>query len=545
MKKLIALILAMLMVFGMLAGCGKDDSANNNGNNGEENSGHQAQIDADEIDTSRTTGQVEKLVVALSSDPNDLCPWNVNSGAKGYIYHMFYEFLFDLNPSTGEYIPVIAEGYTVSDDGMYWDVTIRKGVEDHNGNAIDAHDVAFSYDLQYGGGYMVKMTMFDHLEVIDDYTLRFHWNKVIDGVCEVEWPLCRAVIVDQGSYESGNFATAPVGTGPYKVTQFTAGSGLTMVRDEEYWWDTAVGGDRPQGHNANVETVEFKVMTESAQHVIALENGDIDISYAVPNEYLGDFTEKDGFTVAKAPAAGVHYVVFNTTSAFGGDINFRLAVFHALNGQALAEASGVYSYTNCIASPRFTELHEALSALDDYMDHYDPELAKDYLAKTSYAGETLVLMLDNSESSKNVASMIQALLQEVGINVELASMDGTTMVSRLNENDWDLNLGDYGGGTLIGGWNRIFNTGDFADGNSMGHNSDSELHELYQWTALAENMSVETMCDLHQYVTDNAYLYAYGYASNAYVYSTDLIAKIALKPDNQTVAWGDFTFYAD
>lgn len=550
MKKFFALILAMLMVFSMLAGCANkagDDTNKDNANNDTPVSdvGSQDVIQADEVDTTRTTGQAEKMVVALSSDPNDLSPWNVNNGAKAYLYHMFYEFLFNQNPTTGEYIPVIAEGYTVSDDGLYWDVTIRKGVKDHNGNEIDANDVAFSYELQHGGGYMVKMTMFEKLEVIDDYTVRFHWNKVIDGVCEVEWPLCRGAIVDKESYEAGNFATNPVGTGPYKVTAFTAGSGLTMEKNEDYWWDTAVGGDRPVGHNANVDTIEFKVMTESAQHVIALENGDIDISYGVPSEYLGDFSGKEGFTVSKAPTANVQCVAHNQTSTFGGDINFRLAVYHALDGKALAEASGVYSYTNCIASPRFADLHSALSELDDYMDHYDVNLAKEYLAKTSYKGEELVLMLDNSESGKNIASMAQALLQAAGITVKLEVLDGTTLNSRLNENDWDLVLTSYGGGTLIGGWNRILNNSDFADGKSLGHNGDTGLHDLYKETALMTNMSVETMCELHKYVTDNAYMYAYAHHNSTYVYSTDLIAEMALKPDANTVAWGDFTFYVD
>lgn len=562
-RKFLALILAMLMVLSMLAGCGGGESGGSGDSDGgssessggsgggsessggASDAGSQDVIEAEEVDTSRTTGQAEKMVVALSSDPNDLSPWNVNNGAKAYIYPMFYEFLFNQNPTTGEYIPVIAEGYTVSDDGLYWDVKIREGVYDHNGNAIDAHDVAFSYELQYGGGYMVKMTMFEELEVIDDYTVRFHWNKVIDGVCEVEWPLCRGAIIDQESYEAGNYATAPVGTGPYKVTEFTAGSGLTMVKNEDYWWDKAVGGERPQGHNANVDTIEFVVMTESAQHVIALQNGDIDISYGVPNEYLADFTSAEGLTVSKAPNAMVYCVAHNQTAQFGGDINFRLATYHALDAQALAEASGTYSYTNCIASPRFAEYHEALSKLDDYMDHYDPELAKEYLAKSNYDGETLVFMSDNSEASKNIATMAQALWQAVGINAEIAVLDGTTLNSRLNENDWDLTLTSYGGGTLIGGWNRILNVGDFADGKSLGHNGDSTLHTMYQETALITNMSVETMSALHKYVTDNAYMYAYAHQNSVYVYNTNLIAQMALKPDASTVAWGDFTFYTD
>ena len=126
LKKLLAAMLALVMVLSMAAcgGSGTTDQSISADSEAAEETAFQ-EIVAETVDTSRRTTsdsdeRYPKVTVAISADPQDLNPWNVNSGTKGYVYCYIYESLFDYDAEN--YYPVLAKGYTVSDDGLQWDV---------------------------------------------------------------------------------------------------------------------------------------------------------------------------------------------------------------------------------------------------------------------------------------------------------------------------------------------------------------------------------------------------------------------------------------
>ena len=498
-----------------------------------------------EINEEKATGQASEIVVALAADPNNLSPWNPLQMNHSTFYKYIYETLFDNRPAYSEYVPVLAEGYTVSEDGTSGDVTIRKGIKDTDGNDINADDVIYSYNVQIDGGYVARFNAFKSLEKIDDYTVRFNWNNEITGVGEVEWPLCNVLIFDQGAYENGNFAVMPVATGPYKVESFVAGSELVLVKNEDYWWDSAVGGERLQGHNANVDKMDFKVMEETAQHVIGLQNGTLDFSFNVPAEYLNDFMNDEKISVYRAASGATYFMVPNLNKPFLNDVNFRLAVFYALDNAQMAKA-GELGVLNCFASPYFGEFYDYLNGKDEsYESVTSLDLAKEYLAKTDYNGEEIILMTENSEAYKNACTMAVASLAQIGINVKLDAADSNNANSRLSDDSWDMFLAFFGGGTLIGGLNRVLNVGDFADGGSMGHNFDDKLHELYAAANSIEGFNNENIKALQDYTTENGYLFVFGHGFNNFVYNANKIGKLAYRIDGTTLSLGDCIYYAE
>lgn len=554
-KKLVALLAATCMSLTMLAGCGNtgNEAANTSAGDStsEETTAAQEtvaavieQVEKDESRaTTETTGErFEKLVVAIDADPQDLNPWNPNSGSKSYIYPYIYERLFDYDAEN--YYPVLAKGYEVVDD-YHWDVEIYDYIHDSAGNPITADDVVYSYQVQIDSGYCVKFDMFESIEKVDDYTVRFTWNKPIDGVCELEWPLCNIMIFSQKAYEEGNFATAPVGTGPYVVTDFTAGSSCTLEANDNYWQTEELTF---LGHHANVQTLEFRVISETAQHVIGLQNGTLDFSFSVPTENLSDFMEggqyADSYNIYRAPSGQVMWMIGNLSgNSIWSDMNFRLAVYYALNTEAIAKVANVEAST-AMCSARYPNYYEEWSKLDNYMTSYDPELAAQYLEQSGYNGEALKLIASNSETYKNAATMIQSLLTAVGINVEIEVMEETAVSALLTVPDgFDLALGYCGGPTLIGAWNRIFNNADFSDGNCIGMNADEKLPELYAAANTAAGYNMENLTALMQYAVDNAYCYVYGYPSSSYVYS-NRIAELVTN-NVAELRFGDCIYYMD
>lgn len=84
------------------------------------------------------------------------------------------------------------------------------------------------------------------------------WN----GPCAV------SMVVSQKSYEEiGGFADKPIGTGPYVVSEYVSGAHLTLKANDKYWQTAEL---RDSNHKANVETIEYDIIAEASQHVIAL-----------------------------------------------------------------------------------------------------------------------------------------------------------------------------------------------------------------------------------------------------------------------------------
>lgn len=544
-RSLVCAVLILAFLLSLLTACG--DSADG----GAVVSPSMDTIDENPIDetraTTETTGErYPSITIALSADPQNFAPFNSNEGSKDYVYRLVYEALFDCDDSV--YYPVLAKGYTVVDD-YHWDVEIYDYIYDSQGNHITASDVVYSYEATLDSGYANKYEAFESIEQTGEYTVRFTWTKPIDGVLELEYIFGHTLIFSQTAYESGNFSTQPVGTGPYTMESFTSGSSCVFEARDDYWQTEELTA---QGHHSNVQTIIAQVITESAQQVIALQDGRIDFSYSIPVENLSDFTDDgayaDSFSVYRAVnASGRAYYLFGNLSgnSVWSDENFRLAVFYALNSEVIGKASGgAAGGTLALCSPKWTTFYDDWASLENYMTVTDLDLAKEYLDKTDYQGEELVLLVENNEVYKNMATMIVALLDQIGINVALSTSENTTTAAlQLDDTAYDLSIMRCGSPNLINSWNKLFNNADYDNGMAAGFNADSKLLELYSVCNSVTGYNLENMTELMQYVVDNAYAYAFAYEYDCYVYNND-IASLGFATNGKPRI-NDCVFYLD
>ena len=403
LKKTILLLLVVVMTLSMAA-CG-GSSSSSSGSTG----------------SAGTASDVKKLVMAGPSDPGNYLPFNADNSVRQTYALFFYENLFDMFGENGALRPVIAESYERTAEGTYV-VKIRENVYDHNGEAITANDVVFSFVTPMELGERTS-TLGDlkSVKALDDYTVEFFFEP--DALGTFERAMNSSPIVSQTSYEASatGFSSDPVGTGPYFFKEWTNGAYLVLQKDENYWGKD-MGFD-----NQRLDEIEVKFIAEPAQVAIELETGNIDFAYNVSSKDADSFVGMPGFTVTNVPFAQVRGLGFNCDPAsVCSDVRIRQAICYAIDNAGILKS--VYDdkggVATCLAVPEpeaglVIDFDPAWKNMNPYA--YNLDKAKELMAEAGYpdGGLKLKLMAKDMDEYRSTCQVIQANLAQIGIDVEI------------------------------------------------------------------------------------------------------------------------------
>src|SRR5213076_1381565 len=167
----------------------------------------------------------------------------------------------------------LAESWSVSPDGLVYDFVLRKGVKFHNGDALTAEDVKFSFERYRG---IFAKTLKERVAVIETpdpgrvrFRLKQPWPDFMTfygtPMTGAGWIVPRKYVEKVG--EEG-FKKAPVGAGPYRFVSYTPGIELVLEAVEGYWRKS------PQ-----VKRLLFRAIPDPSTRFAALKRGEIDVSY--------------------------------------------------------------------------------------------------------------------------------------------------------------------------------------------------------------------------------------------------------------------------
>ena len=164
MKKILALLLATVMVLSLCAcGSGTDNTASA-APAGKTDSAASAQSGAGK----------DTAILATSDEPDRFFAQSKQScsGADNLVLSNVYDCLLRLE-ADGTLTPALAETYEVSDDGLEYTFHLRKGVKFHNGQEMTAEDVKFTYDYGFEGPIGTALFVnYKQCDIIDDYTVK-------------------------------------------------------------------------------------------------------------------------------------------------------------------------------------------------------------------------------------------------------------------------------------------------------------------------------------------------------------------------------------
>jgi peptide/nickel transport system substrate-binding protein len=222
--------------------------------------------------------------------------------------------------------PELATSWTPSADTKTWTFKLRQGVKFHDGSPFGADDVVATYrrlaDKSTGSTAASTLNFLppDGIEKIDDSTVAFHLSRA-----NADFPyytyIYQAGILPANW--SGDWATSPIGTGPFKMTNYNAGQGSTYVRNESYW----------ENGLPYLDGIEIKIWQDPSGELTALQSGASDLMALTPYDALDDIRKNPNLQVLSSRSASYDAMHMRVDTAPFDNPKVRQALALALNRQ--------------------------------------------------------------------------------------------------------------------------------------------------------------------------------------------------------------------
>ena len=322
-KRTLALLLAVAMLFTVvLSACGGNDtsstgSTDSSSSSAGESSGEAESKTDDElkenvasagITTDIGTPRNETLIVETQSSTD--VPGQFNTFMSGTqagfgIHQLMSCHLWEMDTVAGEQYGEVAETWEPNDDFTEWTVKVREGIKWSDGEALDANDVAFTFNMikdndAIGASSYVNMYI-DKVEVVDDYTVKFTMTEPFPrlALCfgVTVWG-CDYRIVPEHIYSQQSDVTMfkdeqPVVAGPYTVHSYDNLGKWCAFQLRDDWKDSTLGivGEDHYGTTGTPpKYVWFRNLSDEATKQMAIINNEVDILCEVTPEMLTAMT---------------------------------------------------------------------------------------------------------------------------------------------------------------------------------------------------------------------------------------------------------------
>lgn len=492
--------LALVLMLGCLAGCSSTT---------ESSTTTTEQTSTSETTTTSADG---KIVVRerIGTAPTTLDPWAVESSGGDVIRQALYEKLLFKDIINQEYQNWLAESIEQQSETVYT-VKIYDYITDTAGNNMTADDIVFSFEKAVAAGTVTtKVACLQEVVKVDDYTVEFHLNPNV-AVDAFENCLAAVNCVTKAAWDASgdDMALNPIGTSNYKLKDCVSGSSWTFEKTGSYWQtDESKVCSCSQGA---ADEMIMSLISDTSSAAIALESGEVDVSMISATD-IGNFlnedgTPKDGYVSTTVPGLSVEMWFACCDEAPTSDINLRKAIAYCLDRSAIGYA--MYGKNgpamNSIVASNWMNGDYGQTA-DDYFAQ-DIELAKEYLAKSNYQGQTLRCMVVTPMA--NAGPLIQAYMAEIGVNCELVNYDRATFNSHVNDaayGECDMivqNVGSAGATPWIA---LGYLNGDGYEGSiNRLYIQDSKLDEYYNSIKLVSEYNENSLKELNDYVQEQCY----------------------------------------
>ena len=393
-----------------------------------------------------------------------------------------FDGLMDYEPGTTNLRPGLAESYEASADGLTYVFKLREGVKFHNGRVMTAEDVKYSLDRvthpktqSPGAGFFGSIKGYDAISsgsaealegvtVVDPQTVKIELSRPDATFLHVMALNFASVVAKEAVDAAGaDFGRQPVGTGAFKLAEWTLGQRVVFERNKDFW---------RQGL-PYLDQITFEIGQEPIVALLRLQKGEVDVpGDGIPPakfaEVMADPAQKA--RVIEGGQLHTGYITMNVAIAPFDKVEVRQAVNMAINKQRITQI------INNRAVPANQPLPPSMPGYDPSYEGYafDQAKAKELLASAGLKdGFETELFVMNTDPNPRIAQAIQQDLAAIGIKASIQSLAQANVIAAGGEKDqapmiwsggmaWIADFPDpsnfYGpilgcAGAVQGGWN--------------------------------------------------------------------------------------------
>lgn len=391
-------LLALLLVALLAAGCGGDDEAAENGE--------------------ATEGEPGRVVVAQGVDPTTMDPHQHRETTTANVLRHFYDPLIERDPENPtEFRGVLAESWERVDD-MTMEFTLKEGVTFAGGEEFDAEAVRYNIERLLGQleGTEPALQAFqfqpvERAEVVDQHTVRI----ITDAPDPVLLSrMAQLMMIAPGSVDDDQEALAsqPNGTGPYTFERWDRNNQVVAIAREDYH----------DGEPA-IQEVVFRTLPEASTRLAGIRTGDIDVITNVPPDNIPEVEQGGNAEVRSVPSARVAAIWMNTLDNEALAIpEVRQALNYAVDVEEIIATvmDGHGERIATIVAPYFTGFAEDVEPYP-----HDPDRARELLQQAGHESLSLELMVPRGRYllGEEIVQAVVSQLGDVGVNVQIQAVE--------------------------------------------------------------------------------------------------------------------------
>jgi peptide/nickel transport system substrate-binding protein len=346
-------------------------------------------------------------------DPVNQAWWDASG------YPVQHETVLCRDPDN-KFVPMLAEKWETSADGLTWTFTIRDGLTFHSGAPCDATAVAACFEefrdpaKGINAGFWAPVKSVEASGNVVTVTMKHPYADFLfaidNGYSAIYDKATRDKLGDQYGVKGTD------GTGPFVFDEFVPGSHASVKR-----WANYPGTAAPFIENsepAHLDGITWIVLTEPATRAQELEQGNLDALHGPAFQDVDRLKGNGDLAVIEFPEMSLYQLGLNFKETdLGFDtVEVRQGISHAIDRQAIAD-----SVFFGLASPTFTIVNEAWPYYDsgvEQFNQFDPDKAKQLLGGRSISFECII---EADKTEQLVAQAVQQMLKDVGVNMKLTS----------------------------------------------------------------------------------------------------------------------------
>ncbi|HZH29353.1 MAG TPA: ABC transporter substrate-binding protein [Pyrinomonadaceae bacterium] len=392
------------------------------------------------------------FVMVLESSPETLDPLRGTDAASERYRQLMFNQLMRKNQEF-DYVGELAANVVTAPDNLSVTFTLQDNVKFHDGKPLTSADVKYTFDKFlasespkavpfFEGTGASKQPLITSVEAPDARTvvfrLRRQWLELFANLIPI-------AIIPEGTFESQ--AIRPVGSGAFKFVSFDESQKIVDLEANDNYWEGA----------PNIKRLRVKVILDANTQQAELVAGRVDLAVNTalsPDAYV-NLAKNKNLQVVQSPGVNVQYIGFNNESAPVNNARVRQAIAYAIDRESIIK--NLLQGQARIAHSILPQESWAYSPAQKTYN-YDPAQAKKLLDEAGFTdpdgdgpklrfAEPLSFKISASNAVvRQFSGVIQNSLREVGIPVNIETLEDNTLRASQRNGQYHLTAGRWVGG---------------------------------------------------------------------------------------------------